>query len=99
MAIDKKIVFLGGGNMAEALIKGMVLADVAHVRQITVTDISGARLEQLRAAYGVNVQQGNAAAVRAADIVILSVKPQAMDAVLAEVAAAVDGTKLVISIA
>jgi pyrroline-5-carboxylate reductase len=99
MAIDKKIAFLGGGNMAEALIKGMVVAGAAHVHDITVTDISAERLDQLRTAFGIAVSQNNIEAVRAADIVILSVKPQVMDKVLAEIGQVADGTKLVISIA
>ena len=48
MAIDKKIAFLGGGNMAEALIKGMLAAGVAQAGRILVSDVSNERLELLR---------------------------------------------------
>ncbi|MDH4164129.1 MAG: pyrroline-5-carboxylate reductase [Nitrospirota bacterium] len=99
MAIDKKIAFLGGGNMAEALIKGLVVADEAHVQNITVTDVHQSRLDLLRRTFGVTVTQSNSDAVKAADIVILSVKPQVMDAVLADISQAADSSKLVISIA
>lgn len=98
MSIDKKIAFLGGGNMAEALIKGMLSADVAKSRQMTVTDASPARLDYLKK-YNVNFAQTNREAVQQSDIVLLCVKPQVMDAVLAEVAAVADSSKLVISIA
>jgi pyrroline-5-carboxylate reductase len=96
--IDKKIAFLGGGNMAEALIKGMLSSDVAKSRQMTVTDTSSARLDYLKK-YNINAATSNREAVQQADIVLLCVKPQVMDAVLAEIAGAADSSKLIISIA
>ena len=96
--LDKKIAFLGGGNMAEALIKGMLSADVAKSRQMIVTDTSPARLDYLKK-YNINLAKSNQEAVQQAEIVLLCVKPQVMDAVLAEIAFAADSSKLVISIA
>ncbi len=98
MLIDKKIAFLGGGNMAEALIKGMLSADVAKSRQMIVTDTSSARLDYLKK-YNITSAKSNQEAVREAEVVLLCVKPQVIDAVLAELAAAADSSKLVISIA
>jgi pyrroline-5-carboxylate reductase len=99
MALDKKIAFLGGGNMAEALIKGLIAAGTAKPDQILATDISSARLEHLRKTYGIIIQKSNLDAAREAGIVLLSVKPQVIEKVLGEIAPAVDGKKLVISIA
>ena len=98
MMLDKKIAFLGGGNMAEALIKGMLSAEVATSRQMTVTDTSPARLDYLKK-YNINIAKSNQEAVQQAEIVLLCVKPQVMDAVLTEIAAGADSSKLVISIA
>ena len=98
MAIDKKIAFLGGGNMAEALIKGMLSADVAKSSQMLVADTSADRREYLRK-YGIGIAKSNREAAQEAGIVLLCVKPQAMDSVLGEIASAADSTKLVISIA
>jgi pyrroline-5-carboxylate reductase len=99
MAIDKKIAFLGGGNMAEALIKGLLSAGAARPDQILVMDISADRLAYLKNAYGVMPQQNNLDAARGANVVVLSVKPQIIERVLADIAPAVDESKLVISIA
>lgn len=96
--MDKKIAFLGGGNMAEALIKGMLSADVAKSRQMFVTDASPARLEYLKK-FNIVFAKSNIEAVREAEIVLLCVKPQVMDGVLAEIADAAGPSKLVISIA
>ena len=98
MSIFNKIAFLGGGNMAEALIKGMLSADVARSRQMVVTDTSPARLTYLKK-YNIKTARNNVEAVQEADIILLCVKPQVMDAVLAEIAVAADSRKLVISIA
>jgi pyrroline-5-carboxylate reductase len=99
MALNKKIAFLGGGNMAEALIRGLIASGTARPDQVLAADVSADRLEQLKKIYGISIHRTNSDAVRAAGIVILSVKPQVIDKVLAEIAPAVDGTKLVISIA
>jgi pyrroline-5-carboxylate reductase len=98
MAIDKKIAFIGGGNMAEALIKGLITGGASKPDRILVTDVSADRLAHLQNAYGVT-QKGNVEAAREADIVILSVKPQVIERVLGEIASVVDDRKLVISIA
>lgn len=99
MAIDKKIAFLGGGNMAEALIKGLITAGTVKADHILVTDIAARRLEHLKKTYGIMVQNGNLEAVRKAAIIILCVKPQVIEKVLAEISSVVDDNKLVISIA
>ncbi len=99
MAIDKKIAFLGGGNMAEALIKGLIAAGSTKPDHILAADVSADRLEHLRKTYGIVVRKNNTDAVRESDVVILCVKPQVIDKVLAEIPSAVDNRKLVISIA
>jgi len=99
MAFDKKIAFLGGGNMAEALIKGLVAAGTARADQIIVTDVSADRVAHLKQTYGITVAKTNSDAAREAGVIILSVKPQVIEKVLGEISAAVDNTKLIISIA
>ena len=98
MTINQRIAFIGGGNMAEALIKGLISAGAAKPDHILVTDVSVDRLAHLLQTYGV-VRKGNLEAAREADIIILCVKPQVVERVLAEIASAIDDKKLVISIA
>ncbi len=99
MAIDKKIAFIGGGNMAEALIKGLLAAGAAKADRMLVTDISADRLEHLKKTYGIIIQKSNKEAVEETGIILLCVKPQVIDNVLEEIAPVVDKGKLVISIA
>ncbi|HTP04703.1 MAG TPA: pyrroline-5-carboxylate reductase [Nitrospirota bacterium] len=99
MVIDKKIAFLGGGNMAEALVKGLIAAGTVTPERILVTDLSPDRLEHLRKTYGIFMHKSNEDAALEAGVIILSVKPPVIEKVLGEIATAVDDKKLVISIA
>ena len=92
-----KLAFLGGGNMASALIGGL-LAKGFEARAISVIEVSPAARERLAAQHGVRVSGAPDAATSAADTLLLAVKPQDMKAALASLAAAARG-KLVISIA
>ena len=96
---NKKISFIGGGNMAQALISGLVSCGVKP-SLITVADPSSEAREQL-AAKGLNTVDPTTdakAAVIGADIVVLAVKPQVMKAVVSGFADVLD-TQLVISVA
>ncbi|MGP5493613.1 pyrroline-5-carboxylate reductase [Psychrobacter celer] len=96
---NKKISFIGGGNMAQALISGLVSCGV-EPSLITVADPSIEAREQL-SAKGLNTVDPTAdatAAVIGADIVVLAVKPQVMKAVVSGFADALD-QQLVISVA
>jgi pyrroline-5-carboxylate reductase len=95
----RTIGFVGGGNMGEALIKGLLGASLVPASAIHATDVRLERLKELDRLYGIQVSSDNAELVRHADIVILAVKPQIMDAVLKEIAPAVTRKKLLISIA
>jgi pyrroline-5-carboxylate reductase len=99
MAINGKIAFLGGGNMAEALIKGLIAAGTAKADQIMVMDVSADRLAHLKNTYGISAAKSNAEAAREVGVIILSVKPQVIEKVLTEISLVVDDKKLVISIA
>ena len=95
----RSVGFLGAGNMGEALIKGLLAAKLVPAQAIFATDVRPERLKELDRQYGIQVSSDNAELVKRADIVILAVKPQIMDAVATEIAPAVTRGKLLISIA
>lgn len=95
----KKIGFLGGGNMGEALIRGLLKTGLIPPEAIFVSDVRLPRLEQLGTLYGIHTLSDNALLVKRADVVILAVKPQIMAEVLREIAPALPPGRLVISIA
>ena len=99
MSLGKKIAFLGSGNMAEALVKGLLAAGTAAVDEIVCAEPRAERREELHARHRVAVTASNLTAAQQAELIVLSVKPQVMDALLDEIAPAVDPRKLVVSIA
>jgi pyrroline-5-carboxylate reductase len=99
MPLGKKIAFLGTGNMAEALVKGLLRAGTADASEIVCSEPRAERREEIARRYGVKVVGENLAAAEEAQIIVLSVKPQTMEDLLDEIAPAIDHSKLVISIA
>jgi pyrroline-5-carboxylate reductase len=99
MLEGKKIGVVGGGKMGGALIGGMISSGLFPAAAVTVADTDENRLAELGKAYGVTATTDNRVAVRGADIVILSVKPQNMAEVLSALAEAATPATLFISIA
>ena len=95
----KTVGFLGAGNMAGALIKGLLHAGALAPSAIVASDVSADRLSQLAAAHGIRTTLDNHALVRGCDVLVLAVKPQVIDKVLTAIAADVKPTHVVISIA
>ena len=91
--------FLGTGNMAEALIKGMLTAGLVKPEQIWGSDPRQSRCQQLKQQYGINMTTHNIDVVRRASIIMLSVKPQVLLGVMDEVAAYLKPKSLCVSIA
>jgi pyrroline-5-carboxylate reductase len=97
--MTKKIVFVGGGNMGEALIAGLVRSGHWKPSHIIACDIRHDQLAKLQLRYKVQASADNRWAVREADIVLLAVKPQHMKHVLEEIGPVVRPEQLVLSIA
>jgi pyrroline-5-carboxylate reductase len=91
--------FIGSGNMAEALIKGIITAGVYKPENIFISDICPDRLTFLAKQYGVQKADSNAALAAKVDILVLSVKPQNMTDALQSIKDAVGADTYVISIA
>lgn len=81
---DLNIAFIGAGNMAFSLIKGLLNAGVPPA-QLHASDPVAAQLERLEA-LGVHTATDNDAVSRGADVVLLAVKPQVLGAVLTPLA-------------
>ncbi|MEO8797090.1 MAG: pyrroline-5-carboxylate reductase [Polyangiaceae bacterium] len=96
---DKVVGFLGAGNMAGALIKGLCHAQVVAPQSILASDVKIERLKQLESAHQIRVTGDNHQLVRESDILVLAVKPQVVDKVLAAIGAEIRPETLVISVA
>jgi pyrroline-5-carboxylate reductase len=95
----RKLAFIGGGNMATALIGGLAKRGLRGDR-VVVADPSAGQLQQLVGQYGVGIAADNASAVAGAEVVVLAVKPQQMRGVALGLAPALMAARpLVISVA
>jgi len=77
------LVFIGAGNMAEALLQGILSAGLWRPEDICLTDVRPERLAELRARFGVKTSTDNIRAVRSAAVIFLCVKPQQIQDILA----------------
>lgn len=94
----KRISFIGGGVMGEAMIKGLLSRELTAPDRIVVSDPWQERLEYLHSTYGVEVCADNSEAARDADIVILSIKPQSLSKVGKDLHSRISPDSLVLSI-
>jgi pyrroline-5-carboxylate reductase len=95
---SRTIGFIGGGNMAEAMIRGLLRGGDFEPASVFVSGPREERMRELREAYGVSASTDNRSAA-GADIVVLSVKPQILSRVLDEIAPFISAEAFVISIA
>ncbi len=91
--------FIGSGNMALALIKGIIDKNVYNFSNIWVSDVDSEKLRTLKNQFGINIAENNAQLAAMVDIVVLSVKPQVMDKVLDEIKDSIRKDTIVVSIA
>ncbi len=95
----RRLGFLGAGNMSGALIKGLLHAKVLPPERILASDVKADRLEQLHKLHGIRTTTDNHALLRESDVIVLGVKPQAIDKVLTDIGAEVRADQLVVSVA
>ncbi len=98
MLSNRVIGFIGAGNMAEALIKGLLGAGLGK-KQLLASDHTADRVAYVHRTYGIKTTEDNGDVVKTADIVVLAVKPQILPRVLDEIAGDVTADKLIVSVA
>jgi pyrroline-5-carboxylate reductase len=97
MLEGKRVGFVGGGNMAEAIIKGLLAGGVPS-SAIAVAEPVEERREYLHARYAVDVHSDCSEVVSSAGVIVLAVKPQVSGDVLDEIASVDFQGKLFVSI-
>ncbi len=94
-----RLTFVGAGNMGEALIRGLLNAELIDSGSITVSDKRPDRLGWMAEKYNIKTAPTNCEAVQGADIVVLAVKPQIFDKVLSDIKDSIPENTLIVSIA
>jgi pyrroline-5-carboxylate reductase len=96
---DRKVAFLGGGRMGEALVSGLIRSGGRSAGEIMVTSRREDRSRELGETYGIDSTLSNADAVAWADVLVLTVKPQDMEILLSQIREHVTPEQLVVSFA
>jgi pyrroline-5-carboxylate reductase len=91
-----RIAIIGGGRIGEALLSGLLSSGV---NDLVVTSRSDARVAALRERHGVEATTSNADAVAGAGLVVIAVKPQDIDVLLAEIGPLLTPAQTVLSVA
>jgi len=97
--LGKSVGFIGAGNMAEAMIKGLLAAGVVAPEKVAGSDPRRERADELKARFGIHTTTHNEDVMRRAEVVVLSVKPQILVKVCDEIRPWLKPHATVISIA
>jgi pyrroline-5-carboxylate reductase len=95
---DKSLGFIGAGNMAEAMIRGIIQNQVVLPDRILASDLSGERREYISRTFGMETMEENRSLVDQSNVIFLAVKPQAVPQVLKDMASDMGPEKLLVSI-
>ncbi len=96
---EKFIGFVGAGNMAAALIRGLITSKTVRPSQIYASDVRTEQLAALAEKHGIVTTPENTELAEACDVVVVAVKPQIIDKILPAIAGSLRPNALVVSIA
>ena len=99
MKLSKRIGFLGAGNMAEALMKGLIQAKLVTPSKLIASDISVSRRKHILSTLKVKTTEDNKIIVKNAEILIVAVKPNVVEPLFTEVGSLIKPSQLIITIA
>jgi pyrroline-5-carboxylate reductase len=97
--MSRRICVLGAGKAGEALVAGLLSSGWSKPADIVATARHQERIDELSERYGIEGTLDNVAAVEGAQVVVIAVKPQDIEALLGDVGAALDSSQTVLSIA
>ena len=83
--MHKSIGFIGAGNMAQAIIKGILEKNIFSASHVFTSDINKEKLDSFAKHFGISVIQDNKELVKKSDIIVFSIKPQTSAEVLNEI--------------
>ena len=99
MEANKKIGFIGLGNMAEAMIGGMLQKGAVRPENVIGSARTAATCERMAEKYGITAHPSNVKVAKQADILFLAVKPQFFPEVIGEIRSDVRPETVIVSIA
>lgn len=96
---NQKIGFIGCGNMATAIMKGLISNNIYTAKDIVASDASQEAVNRITAELGVDASTDNISTVKGCDILLLAVKPQYYESVITEIRNSIKPEQIIITIA
>jgi len=96
--LNKRLAFIGGGNMSEGIIRGIINTETMNPDKITVCEVIPQRREYLNNTYNITVTGNSAEAIKEAEIIFLAVRPQNVEESLKEISSELNQNQMLISI-
>ena len=97
--MEKKLGFIGAGNMAKAMMGGILKNEILLPEDVIASDLYQPGLERTKEELGIAVTTDNQEVVKKAEVVVLSVKPQFYAAVIEEIREVVSEGQVIVTIA
>lgn len=97
--MNKKIGFIGCGNMAKAIIGGIISSNFISPEDITASALSDKTLQSVKETFGINVIKDNKAVAMSSEIIVLAVKPQFFNDVIPEIKSSINKNAVIVTIA
>lgn len=97
--MNKRIGFIGTGNMGKAIIGGLVSGQVAKPEQIFAHNLHMSKVEALREQYGINAVQSAKEVANCSDIIFIGVKPNTVSVILSDILGHLRDDSVIVSIA
>lgn len=97
--MKKTIGFIGGGNMGQAMIAGLLNSKLVDSKNITVADLDTNKLENISKTFSINTTKDSLSLAKESDILVLSVKPNIYNIVLNQIKDHIKKDQIIISIA
>ena len=94
-----KLGFIGCGNMASAMMSGIIANGIVEIKDIIGADVFAPSREKTQATLGIRVTDSNWQVVEESDVFVLSIKPQFYENVIAEIREVVRENQIVITLA
>lgn len=97
--MNKTIGIIGGGNMSQAIVSGLVKSEIIKGKNIIVSDRDEEKLNHMKENYGINITNNNEDVSKVSDIIILAVKPNIYGTVIEQIRNKVKEDVVIVSIA
>lgn len=97
--MNKKISFIGAGNMGYAMIRSIWVAKVVQMENVFVYDVDREKLLTLKEETGISITSDEVEAAKNSDIIVLAVKPNMVEDVLNKLKTVIDTNKILVSVA